>query len=117
MIFSTLIILILFVSGCTNSSSSKDFNGNYKLHIGDYNSVKVEIDGVAILESIDKSIIENIIYEINTNKRELAQEMEFEIPPEGVITLTGEKEVEILLFKESGRTLYGPYYIHKDLIL
>ena len=78
MIFYILIGLVLIVQGCTNSSTSKDFNENYQLHNGDYYSVKVTIDGVAILESSDKSIIKNIIKEINTNQRELAQEMELE---------------------------------------
>ena len=67
-----------------------------------------------VLESNDKSKIEDIIKEINTNDREFAQEMEFENSPEGLITLIGEDEVEISFFKESGRTLYGNYYIHTD---
>lgn len=116
MIFYTLIGLVLFVSSCTNITTSKDFNENYQFQNGDYYSVRVTIDGVAILESSDKSIIKNIIKELNTQKRELAQEMEFENPPEGVITLIGEEEVEVSFFKETGRTLYGPYYIHTDFI-
>ncbi|MEK3953950.1 hypothetical protein [Psychrobacillus sp. FSL K6-1464] len=115
-ILFTLIGLILFILGCANSSTNSDFNENYKLSNDDFNSVKVTVDGVMVLESNDKSKIEKIIKEINTNVREFAQEMEFENPPEGLITLIGEDEVEVSFFKESGRTLYGHYYIHTDFI-
>jgi thioredoxin-related protein len=114
MINFTLLSLSLFILGCANSNTNSDFIKNYKLNNGDYNSVQVTIDGVMVLESNDKSKIEKIIKEINTSKREIAQEIEFENPPEGLITLIGENELKIAFFKESSRTLYGDYYIHTD---
>lgn len=112
----TVVGFILFILGCANSGTNNDFNEKYKLYKGDYNSVKVTVDGAIILESNDKSKIENIIKEINTQERELAQEMEFENSPGGLITLIGKDEVEVPFFEESGRTLYGDYYIHTAFI-
>lgn len=112
-VFTFIIVFLLIITGCSNNSSI-EFNENYKLNIDDFHSVLVTLEGTKVLESNDKSLIEKIINEINTSERQFATEMVFEKGPEGLITLKGEKEVEISFFKGSGRTIYGDYYIHTE---
>ncbi|MFE8696047.1 hypothetical protein ACFYKT_06745 [Cytobacillus sp. FJAT-53684] len=66
------------------------------------------------MESSDKAVIEKIINEINKSKKELAAEMEFTEEPNGLITLIGEKEVEVPYFKRTGRALFNHYYLHTE---
>lgn len=108
-----IIVFLLILTGCSNNSSI-EFNKSYKLNFDDFHSVLVTVEGNKVLESNDKSLIEKIIKELNTSDRQFATEMEFEKEPEGLITLKGEKEVGISFFKESGRTIYGDYYIHTE---
>jgi hypothetical protein len=112
-VFTFIIVILLIFTGCSNINSI-EFNKNYKLHSVDFHSVLVTVDGTKVLESNDKSLIETIIKEIITSERQFATEMEFEKGPEGLIILKGTKEVEISFFKESGRTIYGDYYIHTE---
>lgn len=72
------------------------------------------VDGVQVLESSDKLVIEKIINEITKGKKELATEMEFVEEPNGLITLIGETEVEVPYFKRTGRALFNDYYIHTE---
>lgn len=108
-----LAILIIIATACSNNHSI-DFNRNYKLTHSDFSFVKITMEGELILESNEKDLIQKIVKEINNNKRELATEMEFERGPEGLITLIGDEEVEIAFFKDSGRSIYGDYYIHTE---
>jgi hypothetical protein len=112
-VFAFFIVSLLIITGCLNNNSI-EFNKNYKLNSDDFQSVLVTVDGTKVLKSNDKSLIEKIIKEINTSDRQFATEMEFEKGPEGLIILKGEKEVKISFFKESGRTIYGDYYIHTE---
>lgn len=109
----TYMIVLLFITGCSNNSTI-EFNRNYKLNLDDFHSMLVTVNGVKVIETSDKSLIEKIIKEINTNERQFATEMAFEKGPEGLITLKGEREVEISFFKDTGRTIYGEYYIHTE---
>jgi hypothetical protein len=43
-----------------------------------------------------------------------ATEMSFSKAPEGKIKFTGEKEVEVSFYKDTGRSIYGDYYIHTE---
>jgi hypothetical protein len=111
--FSFIIVFLFVITGCSNNSSV-EFNRDLKLNFDDFQSVLVTVDGSKVLDSNDKSLIKKIIKEINTSDKQFATEMEFDKGPEGMITLKGEKEVKISFFKESGRTIYGDYYIHTE---
>jgi hypothetical protein len=111
--FTFIIVFLLIITGCSKNSSV-EFDRNYKLNFNDFHSVLVTVDGSIVLDSNDKSLIKKIIKEINTSDKQFATEMEFEREPEGLISLKGEKEVKISFFKESGRTIYGDYYIHTE---
>jgi hypothetical protein len=108
-----IFILLLISSGCSNSESS-EFNSMHGLNIDKFYSVRVTVDGVQVLESSDKLMIKKIINEINKGEKELATKMEFIEEPNGLITLIGEKEVEVPYFKRTGRALFNDYYIHTE---
>jgi uncharacterized protein YcfL len=110
-LLSLMLVFLLITTGC---SSNQHYNNFPKLNIDDYDSINVSIDGIEVLASKDRSFIENIIKEINTNKKAFATEMEFEKGPEGLITLKGKEEVEISFFKDTGNSIYGDYYIYTE---
>ena len=111
--FAVFFIFLLITAGCSNNESS-EFNSKYRLKIDNFYSVSITVDGIQILESSDKAVIEKIINEINKSKKELAAEMEFTEEPNGLITLIGEKEVEVPYFKRTGRALFNHYYLHTE---
>lgn len=100
-------------TGCSYSESSK-FNSTSKLVVGNFNSIKVTVNRILVLETNDKSIIEKIINEVNTSKKDWATEMEFVEEPNGMITLIGETEIEIPFFEQSGRALFDKFYIYTE---
>ena len=104
-----LLIALILMTGCSNNNNFE------KLNAKEFNTVMVSLNGTQVYESNSVDAIKGIVNEINTNKREFATEVSFSKAPEGKIKFTGEKDVEVSFFEETGRSIYGPYYIHTAL--
>ncbi|MBP2243198.1 hypothetical protein J2Z40_003786 [Cytobacillus eiseniae] len=102
------IFLILLIVGCSDNEELENLNAK------DFNNVVVLLNGSKVYESNKDEAIEGIINEININKKEFATEMSFGKEPEGKIKFTGKKDIEISFFEETGRSIYGHYYIHTE---
>ncbi|WP_077212484.1 hypothetical protein [Bacillus dakarensis] len=102
------LFLFILIIGCSNNNEFEELNAK------EFNTVVVSLNGSQIYKSNNNDVIEGIVNEININRKEFATEMSFSNEPEGKIKFTGENEVKVSFFEDTGRSIYGNYYIHTE---
>ncbi|MFD2043702.1 hypothetical protein ACFSTA_04845 [Ornithinibacillus salinisoli] len=102
-ILLSVFMIILMLAACSDSPLVED----------DFHEMQVFVQEEIVFETTDQSVIDDIIKEINTSRRDTTHELELPTP-DGEIIFINESETLSMDVYEDGGVSFDEYYVHTE---